>query len=58
MKPVSVYMAMVLEPSFEESFYFSEGLAAVRKEEGLYGCIDTKCRYVIKPIFMVAGDFV
>ena len=40
-----------------EGYSFSEGLAAVRTEEGTWGYIDREGRWVIEPVFFGAGQF-
>lgn len=47
---------IVIEPTFEKAYPFSDGLAAVQKNE-LWGFIDTKGRMVIEPQFIMVGLF-
>ena len=45
-----------VEPQFDETYSFSEGLARM-KSDGLYGYIDTTGKMAIEPKFLFAGDF-
>lgn len=47
---------IVIEPTFEEAYPFTEGLAAVQKQ-GAWGFIDTYGRVVIEPQFVSVGFF-
>ena len=47
---------IVIEPTFEEVYPFTEGLAAVQKQ-GAWGFIDTNGRVVIEPQFVTVGFF-
>lgn len=42
---------IVISPKFKNCHDFSEGLAAVKNDEGLWGFIDKTGKYVIDPIF-------
>lgn len=53
---IDKYGQWIIEPSFEEVYEFSDGLARV-KENGLYGYIDHQGNYVIFPQFFDAEDF-
>jgi len=48
---------VVINPQFSNVGYFSEGLCAVRSDEGKWGYIDTKGNIVINPQFNEAGEF-
>jgi len=47
---------VIIRPQFEDAYYFSEGLAAVKLGDKL-GYIDKTGRFVIKPQFNHAWDF-
>lgn len=47
---------IVIEPTFEKAFPFTDGLAAVQKQ-GAWGFIDTKGRLIIEPQFVSVGLF-
>jgi hypothetical protein len=46
-----------IKPQFDWASQFSEGLCAVRNDEGLYGYIDTSGILVIPCLFQRAYDF-
>jgi len=50
-------IAISLESRFGFACCFSEGLAAVADDSGLYGYIDKLGNVVIKPQFRLAGEF-
>lgn len=47
---------IVIEPTFEKAYPFTDGLAAVQKQ-GAWGYIDTKGRVIIEPQFVSVGLF-
>lgn len=47
---------MVIQPTFEKAYPFTDGLAAVQQEE-LWGFIDTRGQMVIEPRFIMVGLF-
>jgi len=47
---------IVIEPTFEKAYPFTDGLAAVQKQ-GEWGFIDTKGRVIIEPQFVSVGLF-
>lgn len=47
---------IVIEPTFEQAYPFTDGLAAVQKQ-GAWGFIDTKGQVVIEPQFVMVGLF-
>jgi len=47
---------IVIEPTYEKAYPFTDGLAAVQKQ-GAWGFIDTKGRVVIEPRFVMVGSF-
>jgi hypothetical protein len=47
---------IVIEPTFEKAYPFTDGLAAVEKQ-GRWGFIDTTGRVVIEPQFVMVGLF-
>lgn len=58
--PTPVEGELVGQPVIQallEGYSFSEGLAAVRTEEGTWGFIDREGRWVIEPVFFGAGQF-
>ncbi len=49
---------LVIPPKFKNAEPFSEGLAAVQNDEGIWGFIDKSGRYAIEPMFTnKPGDF-
>ncbi|HYE53365.1 MAG TPA: SEL1-like repeat protein, partial [Chitinophagaceae bacterium] len=48
---------VVIKPAFKNALAFSEGLAAVLTENGLWGYINKKGEVVVKPAYISAGRF-